>query len=207
MSFCDEARTYCFLLLLLTVGGKELQASSEEPQDSPPAIQEEIKAKILQWRQKHSPAKELEALQTPLARNTVNRSSIRFRRGLPSPHCKDLPKKLKGTCCLDDFEFDYKKMGLPDVLAPEKVNIGRCRGKCVSSMIIKSSENARLRVMKLGSKASLCCAPMSFSKISTLILNGKDSHVKTDMDEIQIASCWCAWKFSTRIRLKRFNIA
>merc|ERR1712002_92012 len=204
----DKARDYYFILLFLSVGANEPQASSEEHQASPPATQPAqlpnaaldantdyagVPSVFKTARRKEFKTKKQKLRQRQWAKDHEARGS--------ALRCQDQPENLKGQCCLDDFVIDFQELGLSSVLAPPSINIKRCRGVCRHGNY--GSTNAVLRARALTIRAlragagpdtpsdSHCCAPFSFSDMSILTTDEIGRIYTNKLNFAVIESCAC----------------
>merc|ERR1712002_322129 len=207
----EKVRNYYFLLLFLSVGANEPQASSEEHQASPPATQPALLPNAVfdadtdyaavpsvfkTARRKEFKTKKQKLRQRQWAKDHEARGS--------ALRCQDQPENLKGQCCLDDFVIDFQELGLSSVLAPPRINIKRCRGVCRNGHSKYGNTNAvlRARALKLpGLRAggilpdtppdSHCCAPFRFSDMSILTTDEIGRIYTKNLHYVVIESCAC----------------
>ena len=140
---------------------------------------------------------------TPTSEQSMAPTWVQSRRDT-TILCKDQPPHLRHRCCLEETEIVFDEMGLDFVLAPRRVKISRCRGRCQGCQTpLRAASpdkfpdlNAILRVLNPGAVLAPdrrhCCAPKSFKKISMLYYDGKSGEIKLSVvPDVIVDSCYC----------------
>lgn len=102
------------------------------------------------------------------------------------------------TCCLDDLQInlaDYLQPKVGNIILPNKINIGMCRGHCQDIHAGVGPHSAMVNAVKLGKRdvrKDLCCVPKRYKSFSAIIDDGNNHFIVKVIHDLVVSECTCA---------------
>lgn len=125
---------------------------------------------------------------------------IKKRRPVVIFRLKSLTKMRKqrsncaGTCCLQKYMVDFKKLGFFFVMQPKKFALNFCRGSCQphSPQILFMNRINLLQPSSSSNPNDSCCVVSSFRPLSILYQDDNGSINKKDLPNAVATGCECS---------------